>query len=135
MAAGSIDIMDYRLYKENTMSEHSTELEKRLYDALGKAFWWIEDLAQKYGYAEVLEHCPPGLLGKTGFNEVLKDAEREHPELADLTPGTFVTDGIIRGFVKERTTMPYGRKRIPAYRVYTGSGVDSWIPCCQVRRV
>ena len=124
-----------RVAIRETLAQDGADL-KRLYDDLGHVFWWIENLQTNLGYGWVLmPHCPAGLAGMAGINEVLRQAERAHPELANLAPGTFITDGIIRGFVKVRTTMPYGRKRIPAYRIYTGSGVDSWIPCCQVRRI
>ena len=70
----------------------ATELEQRMYDDLSKALWWLENLATAHGEAALLDNMPNNWAGRGAITETLRNAEREHPELVDLMPGTFVTD-------------------------------------------
>ena len=119
------------VYPEDT----STELEKRLYDQLFRAQWWLENLAETIGELALVDSCPNNWGGRGTIRQALKEAEKAHPELAILPPGTFVTDGIVRGFVIERCMMSAGRRGIPVYKVNIGGERHTLIPCNQARRV
>ena len=47
--------------------------------------------------------------------------------------GSFVTDGLVRGFVTGRGSIGRGRNSIPVYRVNIGGGRTTVIPINQIR--
>jgi len=119
------------VYPEDT----STELERQLYNELAHAQWWLENLAAAMGEPEFTDNMPNNWGGRGAIRAALQEAEKKHPELADFPPGTFITDGIYRGFVIERGTMKAGRRGIPVYKVNCGGDCRTLIPCNQARRI
>ena len=121
-------------YPEDT----STELEKRLYNELVHAQWWLENLAEALRdpeRPEFVDSMPNNWGGRGAIRAALQEAEKAHPELADFQPGTFITDGIYRGFVIGRGTMSAGKRAIPVYKVNCGGDCRTLIPCNQARRI
>lgn len=111
----------------------TTDLERKLYHELSMALWWLENLAEAHGENHIFDSMPNGWAGRGAITEALREAEREHPDITEYLPGTFVTDGIFYGFITGKGTMSPGK--IPVYKVNCGGDVHTLMPLDQARRV
>jgi len=128
MATVAQGLLDLGLEQERRdLQAAPTPLEKHLYFELAQALTWLQNLAHDIGDTRLVDACPNNWGGRQEIEAALLELETVYPELADYSEGTYITDGIVRGFVLGKGSIQFGKRELPAYLIDIGGDREALI--------